>query len=230
MGGQSLNFGSQWPKGKYRVIYADPPWRFDTYSDKGRSRAADNHYRVMGRDDLLALPVDQLAADNGCVLLLWTTSDQLGWAVSTLIPAWGFIYKSVGPVWLKTKKPLALATALSMTPGPLCPEAVLADEPWAERIEQCLCLGLGYHFQQQVELCLVATTPKVPPRKPGGVRQVVAAPRREHSRKPDEVYDRIEARYPGPYIELFSRTERAGWDCWGDECGKFEEEVVPVAN
>ena len=81
-------------------------------------------------------------------------------------------------------------------------------------------MGLGYHTRQNVELCLSATKGK-PKRVSGGVHQVVMAPRREHSRKPDEVYERIEALYPGPYLELFSRTSRTGWDAIGDEVGQW---------
>jgi N6-adenosine-specific RNA methylase IME4 len=54
------------------------------------------------------------------------------------------------------------------------------------------------------------------------VHQVILAPRREHSRKPDEIHERIERLLPGPYGELDAREERAGWDVWGDEVGRFD--------
>jgi len=52
-----------------------------------------------------------------------------------------------------------------------------------------------------------------------GRRQVnlIASQKREHSRKPDELYDLIEACSPGPYLELFARYKRSGWDQWGDQ-------------
>lgn len=56
------------------------------------------------------------------------------------------------------------------------------------------------------------------------IEQVIAAPRREHSRKPDEIHNRIEALFDGPYLELFARQKRKGWDCWGNETEKFEAE------
>jgi len=53
------------------------------------------------------------------------------------------------------------------------------------------------------------------------VRNLIVAPVREHSRKPDAMYEMIEALVEGPYCELFSRTTRPGWDSWGNEVGKF---------
>ena len=65
-------------------------------------------------------------------------------------------------------------------------------------------------------MCLLATKGK-PKRISKSVRQLIHAPRREHSRKPDEVYDRIEQLLDGTYVELFARRERKGWDSWGNE-------------
>ena len=122
------------------------------------------------------------------------------WTVSSMLPValrtidgWGFTYKTVGFVWIKKN-----------------------------RKADTLFMGLGYHTRQNAELCLLATRGK-PKRKSGGVHQVIMSPRREHSRKPDEIYERIEALYPGPYLELFSRTNRSNWTQWGDETGKWEE-------
>ena len=108
-----------------------------------------------------------------------------------LIDAWGFTYKTVGFVWVKTN-----------------------------RKASTLFMGLGYHTRQNAELCLLATRGK-PKRLSGGVHQIIMSPRREHSRKPDEIYERIEALYPGPYLEIFSRTDREGWDAWGYEAGRW---------
>jgi N6-adenosine-specific RNA methylase IME4 len=77
-------------------------------------------------------------------------------------------------------------------------------------------IGMGYWTRKQTESCLLFTRGK--PRRLGkGVRQVIEAPRREHSRKPDETYDRIEALVGGPYVELFARSRRPGWHAWGNE-------------
>ena len=58
------------------------------------------------------------------------------------------------------------------------------------------------------------------------VRRLVIDRRREHSRKPDQIYDRIERLLEGPYLELFARQSRGGWDCWGDEGGLFDEGTI----
>ena len=82
-------------------------------------------------------------------------------------------------------------------------------------------VGMGYYTRANPEMCLLATRGKVLPRKSKSVRQLIVSPVREHSRKPDEVYERIEALFDGPYLEMFARTQREGWTAMGDEIGKF---------
>ena len=82
-------------------------------------------------------------------------------------------------------------------------------------------IGMGYWTRKQTESCLLFTRGK-PTRLGKGVRQLIQAPRREHSRKPDEQYGRIEALVGGPYCELFSRRPRLGWQGWGNEYPTFE--------
>jgi len=80
-------------------------------------------------------------------------------------------------------------------------------------------IGMGYWFRGQHELLLVATKGKIKPPEQSVRRSgVLEAPRREHSQKPDEVYELIESYFPnGKYIELFSRNKREGWTMWGNE-------------
>lgn len=78
-------------------------------------------------------------------------------------------------------------------------------------------LGMGYWTRQNSERCLLATRGK-PKRLNADVREIITAPRREHSRKPDEQYERIERLVDGPYLEMFARPpHRTGWDVWGNE-------------
>jgi N6-adenosine-specific RNA methylase IME4 len=98
-----------------------------------------------------------------------------------IIEAWGFTYKTVAFTWVKSTK--------DGTGFPI---------------------GCGYYTRANPEQCLLATRGK-PQRLSCSVPQLIVAPRREHRRKPDEVYERIEALFPGPYIELFARTRRPGW-------------------
>jgi N6-adenosine-specific RNA methylase IME4 len=120
------------------------------------------------------------------------------WIISSMLPealevikVWGFTYKTVGFVWHKFTK---------------------------NNKEH---LGMGYYTRQNAEICLIATKGKGVKRKSGGVRQMINSVVREHSRKPDCVNSRIEQLYDGPYVELFCRTTREGWDVWGNQIGKF---------
>jgi N6-adenosine-specific RNA methylase IME4 len=82
-------------------------------------------------------------------------------------------------------------------------------------------MSMGYWSRKETEQCWLFTRGK--PRRIGkGVRQVIMAPRREHSRKPDETYRRIEALVGGPYIEMFARQRYPGWSQWGNQDGLME--------
>ena len=81
-------------------------------------------------------------------------------------------------------------------------------------------LGMGFYTRANAELCLLGIRGVVK-RKAKDVPQVILSSRRQHSRKPDEQYDRIMRLFAGPYLELFARQQWPGWDVWGDEAGKF---------
>lgn len=87
---------------KYKVIYADPPWAYRVWSQKGAGRSAESHYSTMSLDDIKALPVGELA-DKDCALFMWITFPLLNEAWNVL-DAWGFTYKSVAFVWVKQNK------------------------------------------------------------------------------------------------------------------------------
>ena len=177
---------------RYGAIYADPPWHFRNWSAKGTGRNAVSHYNCMSFAQLSALPVVDLAADD-CVLFLWATDPLLPRALE-LISAWGFEYKTVGFYWVKTNA--------------------------AAKSDGDFFTGLGYWTRANPEQCLLATRGK-PARSAKDVRRLIVDRRREHSRKPDQVRDRIERLVPGPYVELFGRETKPGWDCWGDQVELF---------
>jgi N6-adenosine-specific RNA methylase IME4 len=81
--------------------------------------------------------------------------------------------------------------------------------------------GAGYWTRANPEMCLLGTRGH-PRRRSAGVPQLLEAPVREHSRKPDEIAERIETLVDGPYLELFARAPRPGWASWGDQVGKFD--------
>lgn len=86
-------------KTKYDIIYADPPWRFETYSQKGKGRSAEQHYGTQGIKDLKNLNVLGIS-NSDCVLLMWATYPCLTQAIE-LGQAWGFSYKTVAFTWVK---------------------------------------------------------------------------------------------------------------------------------
>jgi N6-adenosine-specific RNA methylase IME4 len=86
-------------------------------------------------------------------------------------------------------------------------------------------MGGGYGTRHNAEICRLGRRGS-PQRKSAGVRELIIAPVREHSRKPDEVYSRVEALSHGPYVELFARQQWPGWTCVGDEIGKFQPEAA----
>ena len=108
--------------------------------------------------------------------------------------AWGFMYKTVAFNWVKLNKNGEAKR--------------VADDPFFT--------GLGYWTRANPELCLLGTRGR-PKRKSKAVRRLVVSERREHSRKPDEVHDRIERLVDGPYLELFAREKRGRWDGIGDQ-------------
>lgn len=186
---------------KYAVIYADPPWNFRNYSDKGAGRNATSHYSCMDFQDIVKLQPGRFACDD-CVLFLWATDPLLPKAIE-LIDKWGFTYKTVAFYWAKTNKHVN-------------PEELTSRDFFT---------GLGYWTRANPEQCLLATRGS-PKRLSKSVRRLVISPRREHSRKPDEIYDRIEQLVPGPYLEMFARQSRAAWDSWGNQPTLFDNGSV----
>lgn len=172
---------------KYRIIYADPPWKYKTWSGKGKEKkSAENHYPCMNKRDIQILPVAKLAEDD-CCLFLWVTFPCLQEGLE-LIKAWGFEYKTCAFTWVKRNK---------------------KSDSWF--------WGLVYWTRANAEICLLATKGH-PRRQSKGVHSVCDARVREHSRKPDEIRERIvELCGDLPRIELFARQQADGWDCWGDE-------------
>jgi N6-adenosine-specific RNA methylase IME4 len=189
-----IQFGAI-PQNHFAAILADPPWPFITWSPKGQGRSGEAHYSTMSHADLEAMPVRELAAPD-CVLFIWIVQTQIPQAVR-LVEAWGFTMKSCAFAWIK-------GDGL-----PLFPDDVTTQ------------MGMGKWTRAEFEQCWLATRGS-PKRLDAGVRQVLIEKRREHSRKPDGIHERIERLVAGPYLELFARQSRPGWTCWGNEVGKFD--------
>lgn len=199
----------EWPfgllrKGAYSVIYADPAWSFRGYVNDGVPQTAmDQHYDTMHVQDMAKLPVWKLAAPD-CALFMWSISSHTPQAF-WLAEQWGFRFASKAFTWAKLNK-----NALkNFDAKPISPQH---DANWF--------MGMGHGTRRNTEDCWLFTRGQ-PKRIDQGVRELIVSPVREHSRKPDETYDRIERLFRGPYCELFARRQAPGWSSWGNETTKF---------
>lgn len=186
---------------KFSTILADPPWRFQNRTGK----VAPEHYRLsryatMTLEEICALPVAALC-DEPAHLYLWVPNALLPEGLAVLA-AWGFDYKS-NLVWHKVRK----------DGGP--------DGR-----------GVGFYFRNTTELVLFGTRGKHARTLAPGRSQVniIKTQKREHSRKPDELYEIIEACSPGPYLEMFARGSRPGWETWGNQADTYTPDWPTYAN
>ena len=179
----------------YDVIYADPPWNYPHQRPGGMNNAAD-HYSVMDLEDIAALSQwGQL--NNPGVVFMWATSTLLENALM-LGKMLGLYYRGIEFVWVKTKKDGSPMGAAGVRPSIVKPLTELV---------------LGFSNKQ---------FGRPLPLSSESVVQTVFSPKREHSRKPDEVIERIEALYPNATkLEMFAREKRRGWDSFGNEVSKF---------
>jgi N6-adenosine-specific RNA methylase IME4 len=184
---------------RYGVILADPAWSYDNSGCRG---AAANQYGTMSNDEIMSLPVRDFAADD-CVLLMWATWPKLDEVCLPTLRAWGFRYVTAFP-WIKV-------TDVSHT-------------LWGE-LNISVPYGVGFWARGASEPLLIGRrgNPKPPPNGFIGL----LSPNLYHSRKPDSIYDYAEA-LPGPYLELFARRTRPGWDAWGNEVASNIELAIPV--
>ncbi|MBP2232516.1 N6-adenosine-specific RNA methylase IME4 [Azospirillum agricola] len=173
---------------RYATIMADPPWRFMNSTGKvAPEHKRLSRYSTMALEEICALPVADITASTAH-LYLWVPNALLPEGLRVLT-AWGFEYKT-NLVWHKVRQ----------------------DGGSDGR-------GVGFYFRNVTELLLFGVRGKKARTLDAGRRQVnlFATRKREHSRKPDEQYDLIEACSPGPYLEMFARFPRAGWSQWGDQ-------------
>ena len=175
---------------KFRTILADPPWQFQNRTGKvAPEHKRLNRYSTMDLQAICDLPVAEVAQDTAH-LYMWVPNALLPEGLEVM-KAWGFNYKS-NLIWHKIRK----------------------DGGSDGR-------GVGFYFRNVTEIILFGTRGKNARTEAPGRRQVnmIETRKREHSRKPDEQYELIEACSPGPYLELFARGERPKWSVWGNQAG-----------
>lgn len=172
---------------KYKIIYADPPWAYKVWSNKGKGRSAESHYPTMQKQDIQDLPVPQIC-EKDSVLLLWVTSPCLLEGIE-LVKAWGFEYKTVAFTWLKQNKKNG---KLFMGMGYYT----------RANAEYCLLGTKGKVLERKSRAVpsAVLTPIEQHSKKPDIVRDRIV-----------ELFGDI------PRIELFARQHATGWDCWGNE-------------
>ena len=180
-------------KGKFSTILADPPWRFTNRTGK----MAPEHKRLARYETMSIDEICELPvaahAENPSHLYLWCPNALLPWGLQVM-EAWGFQYKS-NLIWYKIRK----------DGGP--------DGR-----------GVGFYFRNVTELLLFGIKGRMRTLKPGRTQvNLVSTRKEEHSRKPVEMHELIEACSPGPFLELFARERRQGWTQWGNEVDTYME-------
>lgn len=178
---------------KFATVLADPPWQFVNKTGKvAPEHKRLSRYGTMKLAEIAAMPIEDFVTDTAH-LYLWCPNALLPDGL-VVMKAWGFTYKS-NIIWHKVRK----------------------DGGSDGR-------GVGFYFRNVTELILFGVRGKNARTLAPGRRQVnfLATRKREHSRKPDEQYDIIEACSPGPFVELFGRGSRKGWTTWGDQAEDYK--------
>jgi len=175
----------------FGTILADPPWRFSNRTGK----VAPEHKRLNRYGTLSLDEIKQipvgLAAGEKSHLYLWVPNALLLEGIEVM-KAWGFKYKT-NIIWHKTRK----------DGGP--------DGR-----------GVGFYFRNTTEIILFGIRGSIRTLQPGRSQvNIIRSQKREHSRKPDELYDIIKNCSPGPYLELFARGGRPGWEAWGNQAEEY---------
>lgn len=186
---------------KYKVILADPPWNYGNLDSSERTKVFDYKKREYKRRRFRGAaswyPLMKTKdiceipikdfADKDCVLFLWGTWPKLQDSLE-VIKEWGFDYKTIGFIWIKINK---------------------SGFPRKR--------GIGHYTYPNSEFCLIST--KGHPKVNNRCSSVLLTKEflKQFSRKPDIVYLKIESMFNGPYLELFSRRKREGWDVYGNQ-------------
>jgi N6-adenosine-specific RNA methylase IME4 len=177
---------------RFGTVLIDPPWRFSNLTGK----VGPEHKRLFRYTTMTFDEIKSLPVGKLVLpkshLYLWCPNALLSEALG-IMSSWGFTYKT-NIVWYKIRK----------DGGP--------DGR-----------GVGFYFRNVTELLLFGVKGKLRTLKPGRTQvNMILSRKREHSRKPFEVYDLIERCSPPPYLELFARQRVPGWAQWGDQVDTYE--------
>lgn len=186
---------------KFSTILADPPWQFQNRTGKmAPEHKRLSRYPTLTLEEIKKIPVADVTTDTAH-LYLWIPNALLSDGLEVM-KAWGFTYKT-NIIWYKIRK----------DGGP--------DRR-----------GVGFYFRNVTEILLFGVRGKnVRTLKPGRTQEnIIVKQKREHSRKPDEQYDLIEACSWGPFLEMFARGSRPNWHCWGNQAVEYFPEWETYKN
>lgn len=186
---------------QFHTILADPPWQFQNRTGKvAPEHKRLNRYATLSLEEIKQLPIQKLTADPAH-LYLWVPNALLNEGLAVMC-AWGFTYKT-NIIWYKVRK----------DGGP--------DGR-----------GVGFYFRNVTEIVLFGIKGKNARTLAPGRSQVniISSMKREHSRKPDELYNLIEKCSTGPYLELFARGKKEGWSQWGNEVENYSPSWPTYSN
>lgn len=201
---------------KYDIIYADPPW--GQYKDKAKSgeRGASFKYPLMSLEEISHLQVNKLANDDA-FLFLWITMPLL-FDAQKVIESWGFKYKTIGFVWIKTyPKASKVLKSINKNIG------MISMSDFLKYLKETIFIGMGNFTRSNCELCLLATRGS-PKRVSASISSVVISPIQKHSEKPQEVRNRI-VQLCGEdkkRLELFARSQDDKWDLMGNHVSNLD--------
>ncbi len=196
----AITFLEHVPNKGYATILADPPWRFLNRTGK----VAPEHKRLSRYETLSLDEIKQIPVQS----VAGVKSHLYLWVPNALLPeglevmkAWGFTYKS-NIIWHKVRK----------DGGP--------DGR-----------GVGFYFRNTTELVLFGIRGSMRTLDPGRSQvNIIRTQKQEHSRKPDELYELIERCSPAPFLEIFARGKRKGWDVFGDQSEEYNIDWATYAN
>ena len=177
---------------KYKIIYADPPWKYGSKSAVNNSTGAEakkleEHYPQMSLKELCNMDIESIA-DSDCALFMWVTDSHLNEAIE-VYKAWGFKFKTIAFNWIKTTS------------------------------KGNFCKNVGPWTMKSSEICLIGTRGTMSKYKlENNIESLIIAERTKHSRKPEEARRRIERLFGDlPRLEMFARKASEGWDVFGNE-------------
>lgn len=177
---------------KYQVILADPPWLY--YGDPNKNQAAGKHYSCMNLQQLSKLPVKSIAAKDA-VLYMWATGPKLEESIC-LINNWGFKFRTVAHVWVKTTKTGSVIHGQGIRPS------------FVKQNAEYILVGSMGKPGRTLPLCSESTPQIVLHSRPDNL----------HSKKPNVFRDLVVETYGDvKRVELFCRFPALGWDAWGNE-------------